>query len=129
MSTPPWADTADSTMARASVSLLERREIEPGQTAKARLQTMRDTDDGFVIAEQDLRLRGPGEMLGRRQSGVEAFRLADPYLHGELLAAAHDDARLILARDPDLKSARGENLRTLLYLFGRDEAVRYLRTG
>jgi ATP-dependent DNA helicase RecG len=100
-----------------------------GQTAKARLQTMRDTDDGFVIAEQDLRLRGPGEMLGRRQSGIEAFRLADPYLHGELLAAAHDDARLILARDPDLKSARGENLRTLLYLFGRDEAVRYLRTG
>jgi len=100
-----------------------------GQTAKARLQTMRDTDDGFVIAEQDLRLRGPGEMLGRRQSGMEAFRLADPYMHGELLAAAHDDARLILARDPDLKSARGENLRTLLYLFGRDEAVRYLRTG
>jgi ATP-dependent DNA helicase RecG len=100
-----------------------------GQTARARLQTMRDTDDGFVIAEQDLRLRGPGEMLGRRQSGVEVFRLADPYLHGELLAAAHDDARLILARDPDLKSTRGENLRTLLYLFGRDEAVRYLRTG
>jgi ATP-dependent DNA helicase RecG len=100
-----------------------------GPTAKARLQTMRDTDDGFVIAEQDLRLRGPGEMLGRRQSGMEAFRLADPYLHGELLAAAHDDARLVLARDPDLKSARGENLRTLLYLFGRDEAVRYLRAG
>jgi ATP-dependent DNA helicase RecG len=100
-----------------------------GQTARARLQTMRDTDDGFVIAEQDLRLRGPGEMLGRRQSGMEVFRLADPYLHGELLAAAHDDARLILARDPDLKSTRGENLRTLLYLFGRDEAVRYLRTG
>lgn len=100
-----------------------------GQTAKARLQTMRDTEDGFVIAEQDLRLRGPGEMLGRRQSGMEAFRLADPYLHGELLAAARDDARLILARDPELGSARGENLRVLLYLFGRDEAVRYLRTG
>jgi ATP-dependent DNA helicase RecG len=100
-----------------------------GPTAKARLQTMRDTDDGFVIAEQDLRLRGPGEMLGRRQSGMEAFRLADPYQHGELLAAAHDDARLILARDPDLKDARGENLRVLLYLFGRDEAVRYLRAG
>ena len=100
-----------------------------GQTAKARLQTMRDTDDGFIIAEQDLRLRGPGEMLGRRQSGMEVFRLADPYRHGELLTAAHDDARLILARDPDLKSARGENLRVLLYLFGRDEAVRYLRTG
>jgi ATP-dependent DNA helicase RecG len=100
-----------------------------GQTAKARLATMRETDDGFVIAEQDLKLRGPGEVLGKRQSGMEEFRIADPVAHGELLAVAHDDARLILARDPDLKSPRGENLRVLLYLFGRDEAVRYLRTG
>ena len=100
-----------------------------GPTAKARLATMRETDDGFVIAEQDLKLRGPGEMLGRRQSGLEEFRVADPASHADLLAVAHDDARLILARDPDLKSARGENLRVLLYLFGRDEAVRYLRTG
>jgi ATP-dependent DNA helicase RecG len=100
-----------------------------GATAKARLATMRETDDGFVIAEQDLKLRGPGEVLGRRQSGMEEFRIADPSAHGELLAVAHDDARLILARDPDLKSPRGENLRVLLYLFGRDEAVRYLRTG
>jgi ATP-dependent DNA helicase RecG len=100
-----------------------------GQTAKARLKTMRDTDDGFVIAEEDLRLRGPGEVLGKRQSGLQEFRMADPAAHGELLAIAHDDARLMLARDPDLKSARGEALRVLLYLFGRDEAVRYLRTG
>ena len=100
-----------------------------GETAKARLAALRATDDGFVIAEQDLKLRGPGELLGRRQSGMEAFRLADPYIHADLLAAAHDDARLILARDPDLKNPRGENLRILLYLFGRDEAVRYLRTG
>ena len=100
-----------------------------GQTARARLATMRETDDGFVIAEQDLKLRGPGEVLGRRQSGMEEFRLADPSIHGGLLAVAHDDARLVLARDPDLKSPRGENLRVLLYLFGRDEAVRYLRTG
>ena len=100
-----------------------------GETAKARLQTMRDTDDGFVIAEEDLRLRGPGEMLGKRQSGEEAFRLADPGAHADLLAVAHDDARLVLARDPELKSPRGDALRVLLYLFGRDEAVRYLRTG
>ncbi|HEY4264245.1 MAG TPA: ATP-dependent DNA helicase RecG [Micropepsaceae bacterium] len=100
-----------------------------GQTAKARLATMRETDDGFVIAEQDLKLRGPGEMLGRRQSGLEEFHLADPIAHADLLAVAHDDAKLILARDPDLKSPRGESLRVLLYLFGRDEAVRYLRTG
>jgi ATP-dependent DNA helicase RecG len=100
-----------------------------GETARARLKTMRDTDDGFVIAEEDLRLRGPGEMLGRRQSGLEEFRMADPAAHADLLAAAHDDARLVLARDPDLKSPRGEALRVLLYLFGRDEAVRYLRAG
>ncbi|MBN9589507.1 MAG: ATP-dependent DNA helicase RecG [Alphaproteobacteria bacterium 64-11] len=100
-----------------------------GETARARLKTMRDTDDGFVIAEEDLRLRGAGEMLGTRQSGMEAFRLADPVVHADLLAIAHDDARLVLARDPDLKSSRGRALRVLLYLFGRDDAVRYLRTG
>jgi ATP-dependent DNA helicase RecG len=100
-----------------------------GETARARLSTMRETDDGFVIAEKDLELRGPGEMLGKRQSGEEEFRLADMGAHGDLLAAAHDDARLILARDPDLSSPRGQALRVLLYLFGRDEAVRYLRAG
>jgi ATP-dependent DNA helicase RecG len=98
-------------------------------TAKARLKIMRETDDGFVIAEEDLRLRGPGEVLGKRQSGLEEFRMADPIAHADLLAIAHDDARLVLARDPDLKSPRGEALRVLLYLFGRDEAVRYLRAG
>ena len=100
-----------------------------GQTAKVRLKTMRETDDGFVIAEEDLRLRGPGEVLGKRQSGLEEFRMADPVAHADLLVVAHDDARLVLSRDPDLKSPRGEALRVLLYLFGRDEAVRYLRTG
>jgi len=100
-----------------------------GESAKARLKIMRETDDGFVIAEEDLRLRGPGEMLGKRQSGMEEFRVADASAHADLLAVAHDDARLILGRDPELKSQRGEALRTLLYLFGRDEAVRYLRAG
>ena len=100
-----------------------------GQTARARLKTMRETDDGFVIAEEDLRLRGPGEVLGRRQSGLLEFRMADPAIHAEFLDIAHDDARLILARDPGLKSSRGEALRTLLYLFGRDDAVRYMRAG
>jgi ATP-dependent DNA helicase RecG len=100
-----------------------------GETAKARLKTLRETDDGFVIAEEDLRLRGAGELLGVRQSGLPEFRIADLAAHGELLAAARDDAKLIVARDPELKSARGEALRVLLYLFERDEAVRYLRTG
>ena len=100
-----------------------------GETAKARLKTLRETDDGFLIAEEDLKLRGAGELLGVRQSGMPEFRLADLIAHAELLAAARDDAKLILSRDPELKSPRGEALRVLLYLFERDEAVRYLRTG
>ena len=100
-----------------------------GETAKARLKTMRETDDGFVIAEEDLRLRGAGELLGTRQSGMPEFRLADLSAHAKLLAVARDDAQLVLSRDPDLQSDRGQALRTLLYLFGRDEAVRYLKAG
>jgi ATP-dependent DNA helicase RecG len=100
-----------------------------GETAKERLKTLRETDDGFVIAERDLELRGAGELLGTRQSGMVEFRMADLTAHSELLAAARDDAKLILSKDPDLKSQRGEALRVLLYLFERDEAVRYLRTG
>jgi ATP-dependent DNA helicase RecG len=100
-----------------------------GETARARLDCLRQTEDGFVIAEEDLRLRGAGELLGERQSGLPLFRLADLQVHGELIAAARDDARLILSRDPDLKSPRGEALRVLLYLFEQDEAVRTLRSG
>ena len=100
-----------------------------GETARARLQVLRETDDGFRIAEEDLRLRGAGEVLGTRQSGMPEFRLVDLAAHQELLPAARDDARLILERDPDLKSARGQALRVLLYLFARDVAVRYLRSG
>jgi len=100
-----------------------------GDTAKARLKILRETDDGFRIAEEDLRLRGAGELLGTRQSGLPEFRLADLAAHGELLAAARDDARLVLERDPELEGPRGQALRTLLYLFERDAAVRFLRSG
>ena len=100
-----------------------------GEAARARLKIMRETDDGFRIAEEDLRLRGAGEVLGTRQSGLPAFRLADLAEHAELLAAARDDAGLILQRDPKLESERGRALRVLLYLFERDAAARYLRSG
>ena len=100
-----------------------------GETARARLAILRETGDGFRIAEEDLRLRGAGEVLGTRQSGMPAFRMADLAIHGELLAAARDDARLILSRDAKLETARGKALRTLLYLFERDAAVKYLRSG
>ena len=89
----------------------------------------RDTEDGFRIAEEDLRLRGAGEVLGTKQSGLPEFRLADIAVHEDLLMAARDDARLILERDGGLDSARGDALRVLLYLFERETAVRYLGSG
>jgi ATP-dependent DNA helicase RecG len=100
-----------------------------GATAKARLAILRETDDGFRIAEEDLRLRGEGDVLGTRQSGMPGFRIARIEFHGKLLTAARDDAALMLARDPKLASPRGEALRTLLYLFARDEAIRLLGAG
>lgn len=100
-----------------------------GETAKDRLKIMRESDDGFLIAEEDLRLRGAGELLGTRQSGMPDFKVASLEEHGALIAMARDDARLVLGQDPDLKSERGRALRILLYLFERDEGVRYLASG
>ena len=97
--------------------------------AKARLEIIRETDHGFRIAEEDLKLRGAGELLGTRQSGLPEFHIADLQVHSKLLAAARDDAALILDRDPELKSDRGQALRVLLYLFEREAAVRNLRSG
>ncbi|NQV99219.1 MAG: ATP-dependent DNA helicase RecG, partial [Rhodospirillales bacterium] len=100
-----------------------------GETARDRLKVMRETEDGFRIAEEDLKLRGAGELLGTRQSGLPEFRLADLAAHGDLLAIARDDAQLFLQRDPHLESERGKAIRTLLYLFSCDSAVRNLRSG
>jgi ATP-dependent DNA helicase RecG len=100
-----------------------------GPTAKARLAILRETDDGFRIAEEDLKLRGEGDVLGTRQSGMPGFHIASIEFHGKLLPAARDDAALVLSRDPQLKSPRGQALRVLLYLFARDEAIRLLGAG
>jgi ATP-dependent DNA helicase RecG len=100
-----------------------------GETAKARLNIVRETEDGFRIAEEDLKLRGEGDVLGTRQSGMPGFRVARIETHGKLIGAARDDSALVLARDPTLTSARGQALRHLLYLFERDEAIRLIRAG
>ena len=100
-----------------------------GETTRARLALMRETNDGFRIAEEDLRLRGGGELLGTRQSGEEGFRLAQPEMLADLLPCAQDDARLLIDRDGGLEGVRGEAARTALYLFERDAGVQRLRSG
>ncbi len=100
-----------------------------GKTAKQRLETMRRTEDGFEIAEMDLTLRGPGDILGTQQSGELNFRLASLEVHQDLLPMAHQEAKLILKKDPDLTSERGKSLRLLLYLFEREQADRFLNAG
>ena len=99
------------------------------ETARARLALMRETNDGFRIAEEDLRLRGAGEMLGTRQSGEQTFRLAPPEKFAELIGAANADARLLVDRDGGLDGERGQAARVALYLFERDAAVGLLRAG
>ncbi|ADM08354.1 ATP-dependent DNA helicase [Parvularcula bermudensis HTCC2503] len=100
-----------------------------GKTAKARLNTLRETEDGFVIAEADLALRGPGDALGTAQSGQARFRFGDLSAHKDVLEWAHQEAADIVRHDPYLDTKRGAALRTLLYLFGQDEAARRLRSG
>jgi ATP-dependent DNA helicase RecG len=100
-----------------------------GETAKRRLSKLRETDDGFAIAEEDLALRGEGEVLGTRQSGLPGFRIARPEIHRDLLEAARKDAALIVTRDATLSTERGRALRLLLHLFDREEAVRLIEAG
>ncbi|MBW0145073.1 ATP-dependent DNA helicase RecG [Sphingomicrobium clamense] len=102
---------------------------ELSETARARLALMRETNDGFRIAEEDLKLRGPGEILGTRQSGEAAFRIATAKDVVALAPAAQSDAQLLLDRDGGLEGERGQAARTCLYLFERDAAVGLLKGG
>jgi ATP-dependent DNA helicase RecG len=111
-----------------SVCLL-LRSGELSETGKQRLTLMRETQDGFRLAEEDLELRGGGELLGTRQSGETPFRVADLEQIQRLLPIAHDDARLLIERDGGLIGERGEAARLLLYLFERDWGVQLLRSG
>jgi ATP-dependent DNA helicase RecG len=98
-------------------------------TARRRLMLLRDTDDGFLIADEDFRLRGGGDVLGTRQAGAPGFRLADPVEHEPLLYMAHKDAQVLLSRDPKLTSERGKAVRVLLRVFERSAAMMTLTAG
>ena len=111
-----------------SVCLLLRDAV-VSETARSRLKLLRETNDGFRIAEADLELRGAGEMLGTKQAGEQEFKLADPERVAKLVQTARDDARLLLDRDGGLEATRGQAARMLLYLFERDAAVGLLRSG
>jgi ATP-dependent DNA helicase RecG len=113
--------------AKSSCLLLYKAPL--GEAAAARIAIMRETEDGFKIAEEDLRLRGEGEVLGTRQSGLPGFRLADLSAHGPLLSMARDEARKIVEENPRLEGPRGEALRLLLNIFERGEAIRLLGAG
>jgi ATP-dependent DNA helicase RecG len=100
-----------------------------GEMSKARLKVIRETTDGFRIAEGDLKLRGEGDVLGVRQSGLPGYRIARSEVHGQLITQARDEALRILKDDPKLKGERGEALRCLLYLYERDEAIPLIGAG
>jgi ATP-dependent DNA helicase RecG len=112
----------------ASTCLLLYREP-LGEMSKARLKVIRETTDGFRIAEEDLKLRGEGDVLGVRQSGLPGYRIARPEAHGQLIAQARDEALRIMKENPKLTGARGEALRCLLYLYERGEAIPLMSAG
>jgi ATP-dependent DNA helicase RecG len=100
-----------------------------GEMSEARLKVIRETTDGFRIAEEDLRLRGEGDVLGTRQSGLPGYRIAQPVVHAQLIAHAREEAMRIMRENPKLKGEQGDALRALLYLFERDEAIPLLGAG
>jgi ATP-dependent DNA helicase RecG len=100
-----------------------------GTAGKARLEIMRQSEDGFLIAEKDWELRGSGDLLGARQSGLPKFTLADLDKHKSLLETAIKDARMLVDQDPALQTARGDAARVLLYLFDQDFGVELLKAG
>jgi len=90
---------------------------------------MKKIDDGFEIAEQDLKIRGPGEILGKKQSGIASFKVSDLHFDQDILQDVRKDSIKIIEEDPDFKSDRGKKLKTLLYLFERDIAIKTLISG
>jgi ATP-dependent DNA helicase RecG len=94
-----------------------------------RLAILRETEDGFIIAENDLKLRGGGDLIGLEQSGLPKFRIADMVAHAKLMSTAHQDARILLNQDPNLSGVRGKAAQNLLYLMERENSIRLISIG
>ena len=100
-----------------------------GSIAKERLSVMRETNDGFIISEKDLKLRGAGEVLGTKQSGGEMFKVLDINIHENLIKIANKEAKLIINKNPTLSGDTGDNLKILLYMFDQDKAIKLINSG
>ena len=100
-----------------------------GNIARERLSVMRETNDGFIISEKDLKLRGAGEVLGTKQSGGQNFKVLDINMHEHLIHIANKEAKLIINKNPDLSGKLGEDLKILLYLFDQDKAIKLINSG
>ena len=100
-----------------------------GNIAKERLSVMRETNDGFIISEKDLKLRGAGEVLGTKQSGGQMFKVLDINIHENLIKIANKEAKLIINKNPTLSGETGDNLKILLYLFDQDKAIKLINSG
>ena len=99
------------------------------ESGARRLHTLRETEDGFRIAEVDLEMRGAGDLIGTAQSGLPRFRIADLERQAGLMQVAQADARAFLERDPDMTSERGRAIRMFLWLMEQDQAIRLIKTG
>ena len=99
------------------------------ETGRRRLEILRETEDGFRISEEDLAMRGAGDVIGTAQSGLPRFRIADLERQANLMATAQQDARALLHTDPDLTGDRGRAARVLLWLMERDRAIKLIKVG
>ena len=111
----------------SSCTLIYSRNL--SSSGRVRLEILRNNDNGFHIAEEDLKMRGGGDLLGSQQSGVPKFRLADLDLHLDILTWAQEDARRVVTDNPELKGIEGSNIRLLLFLMGREESLSLIRAS
>ena len=124
-----WIGISEPNFFQRSESKVTVNHLPAYTSAERRLGIMRDTEDGFRIAEEDLKMRGAGDVIGTAQSGLPRFKVANLEHQSALMATAHQDARMLLQSDPALTSSRGKAARILLWLMEQDQAVQLISVG